>query len=421
MLMLKRITTFRLPSWMKSSFLNSMGIAAARFMGIAFSFMLANAYSTSDFGYVTYVLSLANLVAIVTQPFGQHVLPFLIGKYRKDTEQFQAMMNNAWAIVLILFGVSFVVATGVLLALDRFSWELMAVFFGITIFYSYHGLSTGFLSTWHFLAAYLGSNFVQLVLVAIVVYGFKIDSVVPSIFIYGLSYLLPLGILMIFFPLPLKIRLSFNPEMIRRLLRIFTPIVSSHGLYVLHYSADVILLEYFSNESAVGIYGLTKTLTSAFSFIPGGIALMLLPQIANPDTKDPFRIVMRSVLFATAVNLVGAVFFLGLYKWVVTTFFGEEYYIGIDFAFVMVAQSILVSIHGLSFAGLAGTEKTYIDTLSRFIMVVGIFILGTLLIPDHESKGAAWAVLLSVMAGLSVHATYVLRLLMRRNAKTQSV
>lgn len=405
--------------WMKSSLYNSIAIALARVMGIAFSFMLARAYSSSEFGYVTYVLSVANLVAIVTQPFGQHVLPFIIGRYHDDEEQFKHIMNNVWTIALIFLVLTFIIAIPVLQLLDRFSWELMTVFFGITVFYTYHGLSTGFLSSSRFLTAYLGSNFMQLVLIAIAVYGFKAETVVPSIYIYGLSYLLPLTILVIFFPLPAHFGIAIDLSIIRRILRTFAPILMSHGLFVIHFAADVILLEYFTTESIVGTYGLTKTLVSAFGFIPSGIALVLLPQIANPKTTNRMQMLVRSVTFATAINVVAAVFFLALYPWVIKTFFNEEYYIGITFAIIMSIESILVSIHGLSFAGLAGAEKTYIDTISRIVMVVGIIVAGILLIPTYEAIGAAWAALISVAAGMSIHTIYVIqRIRLRRASAT---
>src|SRR5512145_2114418 len=114
--------------WLKVSALNTIAIAVARVMGVAFSFILASAYSSSEYGYATYVISVASVVAIITQPFGQHVVPFLIGKYTNDRAEQQRMMDNAWFIFVVLIGLTALVAGPILLVLNRFSWELMAVF-----------------------------------------------------------------------------------------------------------------------------------------------------------------------------------------------------------------------------------------------------------------------------------------------------
>jgi O-antigen/teichoic acid export membrane protein len=386
-------------AFIRRSSVNSLGIAVARVLGFAFSFVIAQAFSSDEYGRVVYVITLASVVAVFSQPFGQHVLAYFIGKYHEADATRHEILASAWSVWVGLIGLTLLVSTPILWALDRFRIELFVVYIGITIFYTYTGTARGFLASTRLLAAYTGSNVVQIILVVLAVTIFDIENGTPAIIIYGLSYFLPLGILVFFFPLPIRVSFGFNLVHIRRILEFSTPIWISHILYMGYFASDVILLERLLDDSAVGVYGLTKTLSSAFHFIPGGITMILMPKIAGMPKVGHRSILKTSLLVTLGVNLIGGLLYMVLYRWFVITFFGAEYFGGLNFALVMALAAILFGIHGVITAVFVGSGHVSYLVVSRGIMMFSIIVLGLTLIPEYGIMGAATASLISVILG----------------------
>ncbi len=400
-------------SFIRGSSLNSLGIAAARVLGFAFSFVIARAFSSDEYGRVVYVIALGSLVAIASQPFGQHVFAYFIGKYRDSAEMRREILASAWTVWFGLILFTLLVSTPILVVTGRFSWGLMVVYIGITAFFAYNGIASGFLASKRLLAVYLGSNVVQIMLVALAVYVFKAQDGTAAIVIYGASYFLPLAVLIIFFPLPIHLSLGFNRAHVRQILQFAAPIWASHVLYVGYITVDVILLEHFRNEAAVGVYGLTKTLSTAFHFIPAGITLILMPKIAGMP-QDGHRSILKSSLLATiGINLLGGIVYLALYRWFVVTFIGAEYFVGLDFAFMMALAAILFGVHGVTTAVFVGSGKVRYAAISRGIMLAALLSASLILIPLYGINGAAGSSLISVfLAG-----TYYIMIFVRERLR----
>ena len=389
--------------FIRSSSFNSLGIAIARVLGFAFSFVVARAFSSDEYGRIVYVITLASVVAILSQPFGQHVMAYFIGKYREDDEQRHEILASAWSVWLGMGTLTLLASTPILLAIHRFSAGLLVVYIGIAAFYTYHGIASGFLASRHLLAVYLGSNAVQIVLVVLAVIIFNAKNGTPAIFVYGLSYFLPLGILIVFFPLPIRISFGLNFAHIRRILGFSAPIWVSHILYMGYSSSNVLMLEHWVDESAIGIYGLTTTLSSVFHFVPRGITMILMPKIAGMPKNQHRSILKISLLVSVGINLIGVMLFIMLYRWFVVTFFGIEYYAGLGCALMMALAAILSGIHGVITAVFVGSGHVSFEVISRGIMMISITILGITLIPDYGVTGAAVANLISALLGISFY------------------
>ncbi len=387
-------------SFIRGSSFNSLGIAISRVLGFAFSFVIAQAFSADEFGRVTYVITLASVVAVLSQPFGQHVIAYFIGTYRNDPEIRQEVLNSAWTIWLIMILLTLLVSTLILMAIDRFSLGLLSVYIGITAFYTYYGVASGFLASTRLLALYLGSNIIQIILVVIAVNVFNSQDGTPAIFVYGLSYFLPLLLLIYRFPLPLRLSFSYKPEHARRILRFSLPIWMAHLLYMAYTSADILVLERLTSTTAVGVYGLTKTLSSAFHFIPMGITMILMPKLAGMAKEDRNGILKVSLLVTIVINVIGGTVYLALYQWFVTTFFGHEYFVDMNFAFVMALAAIFFGTHGVLTSFFVGTGRVSMQVFSRSVMLVMLLIMSVILIPKVGIMGAAIANLASVILGL---------------------
>ncbi len=390
-------------SFFKSSVINSAGLTLARALGFAFTFVLAANYPTDEYGYVSFVIAQASLLAILVQPFGQTLISLYVSKNRENPDELKEVMGTAWFLWLMLFTLTLLVSVPLLLATGNFSWEVIVVFLGISVFYTYQGVAGGFLSSWRVLTMYLGSNLFQILVVAILVFVVRVDTVLPNIFVYGLSYFVPLLILIIFFPLPLRISFKYDAKRLKDMFVASLPLFLSQILYVLIQWLDVFLIEHYATRSELGVYGFTKTLSSLFALIPGGIGLVLLPTIAAMTRSDGRKHFIMSLSVALVANMIFLVAYLLVYPWFVTTFFGEEYFIGLLFPALLGLATILMHSHGIIFMMVISSGRTHWDTMSRIVMVATILVVGIWLVPIYGPIGGAVALLSSVLSGILVY------------------
>ncbi len=386
------------------------GITLARVLGFAFSFLLARTLETEDFGAVQYTITLATLVGILTVPFAEQVMPWFISHYRDDEIRLEAVLSSGAAILVASVLLSLVIAAVVLAAINRLSIAVVVIFLGITLFNTYAGLGRGFMASARLLIAYIGSNALQLIAVLVVVMILGRDSALPVMLIYGLSYILPIVILQLTQPLPIVISATgIRRPVIHELLRFAVPSWLSHALFTVTFALDILLIEHFQGEAAVGVYSLTKTLVMVFSFASQGVAMMLMPKIAASG-EGSRRILFSALAITLGVNFAALIPYVLIYPWFVPTLVGDEYFIGATFGLLMATSAIVYSIHAIVTSYILGRKQPGLETASRICILIVMVVSGSLLIPSQGAVGAAWAALLSASAGV---VSYPLILLVR--------
>jgi O-antigen/teichoic acid export membrane protein len=324
-------------------------------LGIVFYLVLARVFVPEDYGLVQYSITLGLLIAVGTQPFSQHVMARFIGVYREHDEQLRAILSSMWAILAVLVALTLLLAIPLLLWLDRFNIGIIVVFVGTTLFYTYWGLSRGFLAPTRLTLAYLGSNTMQLVLVVLLIYVLQIDSPMLALTIYGASYLVPLALLQMFWPFPLHTHMaSLQLDKIREVIRFSWPIWASHISYMLYASMPILLLEMLASTAMVGVYGVAKTLTMAFLFIPSSIATLLMPKTAGLPRSQHLGLLRKTLLWSLFVNGLGLVIYLFLVEWFVRTMFGAEYLVDSGTYLLLALAMIVRGSGGIITAVLVG-------------------------------------------------------------------
>jgi O-antigen/teichoic acid export membrane protein len=394
----------------------TVGIALARLFGFGFSLILARRLTPEDYGFVQYSITLAGIVSVGTMPFMQHVLARFIGRYKAEGEAVLAeYMNAIWWIVTGITALSIVLAVPILALSGRLHLGVMIIFLGVTLFYSYYGLARGYMASYRLMIVYLGSNVVQIIAIFIVYYLLENQSVGPSLMIYGVSYLLPIVLLQIFSPLPLHWKLKLPPfSKVMELLRFSAPVWTSHIAYTLYAGIDVLLLERYAGNAAVGAYALSKTLSMLLSFVPIGINTVLLPKAAGIPREQHGRLLRQMMLIFAVANLPFLVLYLLGYQLFVQFIFGRAYVVGYDVILMLALAEILYGLHGMITAIVVGGNRPHLETISRLLTVVVVVITGSIVIPAHGISGAAFTVLIS---GIIAVGTYALTLLLERNRK----
>jgi O-antigen/teichoic acid export membrane protein len=394
------------------------GVAVARVLGLAFSLVLARALTPQDYGFIQYSITLAGVIAIGTQPFAQHVLARFISANRQSEAQLADTLNAIWVILSILSVGTLLVAVPLLAAFNQVNLGALVIFAGTTIFYTYYGLARGFLDNARLLAAYLGSNLVQLIAIVLVVNVLGSRATLPALLIYGLSYLLPLVLLQVFFPFPVGFRLSLpRRETITTLLRFSTPVWISHACYILYTGIDVLLLEHFRGDHAVGIYSLSKTLTAVFTFVPIGITTILMPRIAAVPKDAHMRLLKYAIMWNLAANGALLIVYAVVYNWVVVRMFGREYVVGPEVFVVVALANITFSFHSIISSVMVGSNRPKLETISLIIALAGSALIGWIFIPIYGLPAAALTTLSGAVIALMAYGVIVI--VLRRQEKEQ--
>jgi O-antigen/teichoic acid export membrane protein len=394
--------------FLKGSALVSAGMAIARLLGFLFSIVLARVFVPADFGKVQYAIALASIVALATQPFVQHVLARFIGKYLEDESALRRKLTNAWIVLLGLFAGTLLVATPVLLVLGRFNIGIILIYAGITLFYTYWGLASGFFAPGRLVIAYLGSNVVQIIATIMLIQVAGIESPTLAMAIYGLSYVLPIGLLQIFKPFPVP----FQPSLISRaditdLVRFSTPIWVSQAAYALNVSIDLIFLEYLTDETTVGVYALARTLTMVFAFIPAGISAILMPKIAAMPRSDHGRLFRNMVELSLMANIGILIGYLLFGRWLIEATVGPEYLTDNSIFMILAISAILHGLQTLIGAVLIGSDRASFETGGRITALIVTIIICVLLIPSLGGLGAAISRLGSVLAAFVAYSALI--------------
>jgi O-antigen/teichoic acid export membrane protein len=396
-------------SFLKGATLFSIGMVIARLLGMVFSLVLAAVFIPEEFGAVRYAITLGTLVAIFTQPFGQHVLARFIGKHKKNAEFLQGVLCNAGVIQLGVGLVTLLGATVVLSVLGKFSIGILVVFVGVTVFYTYWGISSGYLASGKLTAAYLGSNLVQLFLVTLLIYILKIRSPSLAVMIYGVSYFLPLALLQMYWPFPLRFNISLiKKAIIYELLRFSRPIWISHASYTLKGAIPIIMLEHFSGTADVGVYAVARTLAMIFIFVPSSISTFLMPKTSELPPETHLRLLKKMLLLSSIFNLGLLVGFLLSINWLVQMMLGTEYLAGISVFAIQAIASIAGGIHTVITAVIVGRGSPRYESISRLVALAVTGISAWLLIPPYGPLGAALTACFGTLAGLSAYGIIIL-------------
>jgi O-antigen/teichoic acid export membrane protein len=366
--------------------------------------------SPESFGAVQYGISLAGICAILTQPFGQHMFAKLIGSHSNDADEFARVIPQAWTYLLMLFLGSALLALPLLIGLDNLNIGVVAVFVGLTVFYTYYGIARGYLDNPRLLGAYLGSNLVQIIVTVFVYVTLSETSPIPALVIYGTSYFLPLILLQIFRPFPLKISFA-RPDwqVVRDLNKLAFPIFLAHAGYMIYMAIDLLLLERAVSGEDLGVYALAKNLSAVFVLIPMGVNTMILPQIARSPKSEHRRLLKQALVFQLGASAAALVFYALLYNPAVTFLFGEEYTSSPAIYLVYAAAMIITQTSSIISGALVGSGRGDQQTISVIVGTSLTVIAAFILIPLYAGAGAAAAMLIGAITGLVIYVFIGLR------------
>lgn len=392
-------------SFIRGSTLLSVGTALGRLLAMAFWLILARVFVPADYGAVQYAITLGGLIAVATQPFGQYVLARYVGSARENPEQLRSVLANGLFFLGLLTLLSLGLALPALAAVNQLTLHVLLLFAGLTLYYSYWGLATGFMASGRLTAVYVGSNLLQLVAVFLVVQWSDAMSPALAAAIYALSYVPVIVALQARWPLPLALRRSdLRLDTLRELARFSWPIWVSHVSYMLYTAIPILLLEYHLFLDDLGVFSLANTLTAAFTIINYSIATLFLPRIANAAAEQRRPLLLRTL---AVVGLLNAVMFAGyllLVQWVVIGLFGVAYAGDLGTYVFLALATIASGIQLLITAALIGSGNVWLEAAGRMLQCLVVGVVAWWLVPQQAALGAAIAALAGALAALVFYA-----------------
>ncbi len=401
----------------RDSSILTVGSMLARALGFVITMMLARHFEPTDFGLVQYAVSVAGIISIGVQPFGQHVLSRYIGMYKDNQTKLLEYLSNIWVILGAVFCLSFVLASVVLWYADKYNFGFFAVFIGVSTFYVYYGLARGFLASGRLVAIDVGNNILQVVLILLLFQLLDSKSTLLAMLIRGLTPIIPVILLQRFWPLPNAFESKFiNLETMKSVLKFSIPIWISHASYMLYATIAVLFLEHFTDTTMVGIFSLATTLGIALSFFPSGLATLLMPKIAAAPDKR-YRSLLTGALGLVLLCdfvLVALYYFLG--PWLVGTVFGDSYLLFPRIFVLMAVVETFAGVHTILTTVYVGRGRATEEMRSRLISVLATFVGCWLLIPVYGVIGAVWAKMIGVVCGLMVYGYVYIRDRMSRRS-----
>ena len=274
----------------------------------------------------------------------------------------------------------------------------------------YWGTSNGLFKSGWLAVGYVGSNLLKILLVVVAVQILSLHSVTVILLIYGLSYIFPLATTLIFKPFPLKFNFGLiKKSRIIELLRFSGPVWIFQAAFALYMTIDILLLEYLTDDTTLGVYSLARTLTVIFSFVPAGVSTFLMPKIASMASEQYKPVLTKALVLSLLINCLILLVYLVMGNWLIGVTVGSEYVSDSRVFLTLAFSEIIFGIQTLISAALIGRNRVSITAYARIISVIVIAIACWLLIPLYGAWGAAAARLLSIIIAMVYFSLHVAR------------
>jgi len=397
-------------SLFKDSAILTFGMVLARGLGLLVTMLEARLFEPADFGILQYAISVAGIIAIGVQPFGQHVLSRYVGMLRDKPAQLHEYLSNIWGSMGVIFCVSLALAIPILVYIGDFNLGALAMFRGTCVYYAYYGLARGYLASGRLVSVDVGNNILQIILILCLIQLLNIRSTLLAMFLQGFACFIPIILLQYFWPLPNAFdRKLLNREAAKSIFKFSLPIWVSHASYILYGTIAILFLKYYTDTTTVGIFSLATTLSIALAFFPNALATFLMPKVAGAPGKR-HRILLANALGLTMLSsivLIIAYYFFA--PWLVERLFGREYLIFPGIFVLMAGVSTLGGVHSIITSAYVGKGRAEEETKSRLAALAVTFVSCWLLIPTYGIMGAVWASVFGIVCSLMVYGFVYMR------------
>ena len=388
----------------KSSAIIGSGNVASRALGFIFFIIVARMLVPAEYGFIRYILALASLVGVISTTGYQLALTRYLGANKDNAHDKDVYFSNSIVAIALLLLFTFIAVLLVSEIANKLSYWVLVILVGTVIFYTYSAVLRGLLNYKKYTYFNISNSLVKVALVCILFYLLKFYSSHAVLVIFAYSCIIPLVILELFRPSHISFRKSLiSKNTLKELTMFAIPVFIASGAATIVTSVDVIFIESFIGMEAVGFYGVARTLTQIFQFIPMAISTVLVPEVAGFKSQDTTK---KYLKFSLVLTVIGSLcLFIGIYifgEMLIRILFTERYIEALKALYVLSAGMVFYSAFSVICSFWDGIGKPTIPMIFLSI-IAGINIISNIyLIPRLEIFGAGIAFTISYFIGLII-------------------
>ena len=167
----------------------------------------------------------------------------------------------------------------------------------------------------------------------------------------------------------------------------------------LNLKANVFLIKYYMNDTAVGLYTLAVTVVDKITLLPEAIGLVLFSKVSNITEGEAVKITPLVCRFSMLSSLViGAVLFISA-DFLIPLVYGKEFQLSVRPLLILIPGIISMTLFLILHGDLTGRGRAkitlYVFTLAFLVNII----LNLFLIPLYGIDGAALASTVSYCLG----------------------
>lgn len=189
-----------------------------------------------------------------------------------------------------------------------------------------------------------------------------------------------------------NVRLRFEPETLRAMLKLGFVFALSLALVGLNYRADIAILARLRPNREVGVYAVATQLSEILLQLPAALGVVVFARSAGASSRTIFdRRLATIVGFSFVASIVAASFLAAIAGPVVRLVFGEEFSASAPLLVLLLPGTILVGLFKLIAMDFAGRGRPWLSVAILAPTVVINIGLNFVLIPPLGAAGAALA------------------------------
>jgi O-antigen/teichoic acid export membrane protein len=198
--------------------------------------------------------------------------------------------------------------------------------------------------------------------------------------------------ILFFKTVPVKLSFSFLDRSALKLLISFASLAYLGNIVqFLNYSADLWLVDYFTDSKQLGVYALSANLSQMLWVLPQSIASVLFPYIATGEDSTMLKKTVKLGKLTAYTCVFVAFFSFILIESVIVMVYGEPFRQSAYIFNILLLGTIPYCLTVIYSSYFSGINKQHINMYSAIIGVVLTIVLDLVLIPKYGNIGAAWA------------------------------
>ncbi len=392
MVSIRRI--FKNSTWMMAS------QTVTNLCAFVWTILMARYLGTSDFGILSFAISLSSIVGILMDSGTQTYIVRAVSKnYNKTEEYFEKTvpLKLVLSLLIIIGTIAFLILTGRSSSIIEVSFIMLCQYTFLSMNNFFYGIFQAYEKMEYQSIATVLNAIILLIIVFLTMYF--------DLGLYGMAFGYLIAIFGSFLYIYSKIsNLNINPHysfdynFSKELLKLALPFGLTGIFYSIYYTIDMTMLEYLATSSAVGMYNASYKIISLITTF-----YALYPQVIFPvmvklfeDSTDLMKISYeKSIKYLLLIILPICAGVILYSEPLMTLIYGDQYTGSGSIVMVLMFTIPFLFVNGTSTVAMNSSNKEMSVTKIYFIAAIFNVVLNLILIPKYSYIGAAIATVLS--------------------------